>query len=277
MVEVNGVVVQTTYVSPTQLQVPYVAAAAATIPDEAVTAAVTVFNPGPGGGTSNAMTLSFAAALLPNGTRGTPNQRFVAEFYEDLLHRAVDQVGLTHWSGLLDQGTPRQQIASAILNSTEYRILQVQAVYTHYLHRNADPQGQAGFVSMLQRGGTVEQIIALVAGSTEYYQRAGGTINGFLQAIYADVLNRAPDANGQAAFAKAMAAGMTPTAVVSLMVASQEYQQNLVRSYYVQLLDRKADAGGVSAFVNELQHGMRDEDVIAQIIAALEYFNKTAA
>ncbi len=130
---------------------------------------------------------------------------------------------------------------------------------------------------MLQHGGTVEQVIAFVAGSREYYLHAGGTNDGFLKAIYADVLNRAPDANGQAAFSKAMAAGMSPMAVVSLMVASQEYQQNLVRSYYAQLLDRKADAGGVNAFVNQLQHGMRDEDVIAEIIAALEYFNKTAA
>jgi hypothetical protein len=277
-VQSNGRAVLTAYVSPTQLQA-YVYALIG-LPDTNLDegpVALTVVNPGPGGGTSNAVTLPIRPALLPDGTRGTPNQRFVSELYEDLLHRAVDAPGLAHWSGLLDQGTPRQQIASAIESSTEYRIIEVQAVYMHYLRRSADAQGQAGFVSVLQHGGKVEQVIALVAGSPEYYQRAGGTINGFLQAIYADVLNRAPDTNSLAAFSNAMAAGLSPMAVVSFMAASQEYQQNLVRSYYMQYLERPADSSGLNAFANQLQHGTLDEDVIAEIVAALEYFNKTVA
>jgi parallel beta-helix repeat protein len=277
MVAVNGSLVDTTYVSPTQLQATYVAAAAAITPDEGIPATITVINPGPGGGMSNALIVPIGPALLPDGTRGTPNQRFVSELYEDLLGRPVDAAGLAHWSGLLDQGTPRQQVVSAIENSTEYRNTQVQAIYTHYLHRSADTQGLAGFVSVLQHGGTVEQVIAFVAGSPEYYQRAGGTNDVFLKAIYADVLNRAPDANSQAAFSRAMAAGLSPMAVVSFMVASQEYQQNLVRGYYTQYLDRPADSAGLNAFANQLQHGMLDEDVIAEIVAALEYFNKTVA
>jgi hypothetical protein len=264
-----------TYLSTAQLQTPFANYYVAT-PDEGASITFTVINPGPGGGTAS-ITVPMGAALLPDGTRGTPNQRFVAELYEDLLHRAVDQAGLAHWSGLLDQGMPRQQVVSAILNSTEYRIIEVQAAYTHYLHRNADQQGQAAFVSMLQHGGTVEQVIAFVAGSREYYLHAGGTNDGFLKAIYADVLNRAADANGQAAFSKAMAAGLSPMAVVSIMVASQEYQQNLVRTYYMQYLDRPADSSGLNAFANQLQHGVLDEDVIAEVIAALEYFNKTVA
>jgi hypothetical protein len=98
-----------------------------------------------------------------------------------------------------------------------------------------------------------------------------------LQAIYNDTLNRAPDANGQAAFAKAMAMGMSPATVASIMVTSLEYQRDLVASYYGQFLERPADTPGLNAFADQLQHGVLDEAVIAGIVGALEYFNKTVA
>ncbi|HEV3443631.1 MAG TPA: DUF4214 domain-containing protein [Gemmataceae bacterium] len=261
------------YTSPTQLLASFLIGS-----DEGASIRISVFNPGPGGGLSGAVTVPIGVALLPDGTRGTANQRFVSELYEDLLGRPVDAAGLAHWSGVLDQGTPRPQVVRAIENSTEYRTIQVKTIYSHYLQRGVDPQGRAAFVSFLQHGGTVEQVIGFVAGSLEYYQqRAGGTNDGFLQAIYADVLNRAPDANGKMAFANAMAAGMSPMAVVSILVTSQEYQRDLVATYYGQFLDRTADSSGLNAFANQLQHGVFDEDVIAEIVGALEYFNKTVA
>src|SRR3989442_5817300 len=52
-----------------------------------------------------------------------------------------------------------------------------------------------------------------------------------LQALYTDALNRTIDPAGQSAYLKAMAGGMTPKAVVSIIVTSKEYQRDLVSAY----------------------------------------------
>src|SRR5262249_8196069 len=86
-------------------------------------------------------TANILEELLPDGSRGTPNQRFISEVYRDLLRRKVDPGGLASWSGLVDQGVPRIQIVFMIeMNpSNEYRTIEVQDLYNQYLHRPADP------------------------------------------------------------------------------------------------------------------------------------------
>ena len=142
----------------------------------------------------------------------TPNQSYVAALYQDLLHRDADAAGLAAWSGLLDQGVSRMQVALDIEQSPEYRQDEIQSLYTHYLLRQADPAGLAAFTNFLAQGGTLEQVAADIVGSPEYYQtRGGGTIQGFLTALYEDVLGRSIDPNGQSVFGQALAAGATRT------------------------------------------------------------------
>jgi len=70
-----------------------------------------------------------AEELLPDGTRGTPNQRFVFEVYRDLLRRPVDAAGLRFWGDALDQGLSRAQLVAAVENSPEYLRNVVESLY----------------------------------------------------------------------------------------------------------------------------------------------------
>ncbi len=272
VVFVNGAPQATTFVSSTQLSAALPAALTA---DEG-TLAVTVQNPPPSGGVSNARQLPVLEALLPDGSRGTPNQRFVSEMYHDLLKRPVDPSGLATWTAFLNQGTSRNQVVQMIEANQEYHSVVVQGLYQTLLHRPADQTGLTGFVNLLGAGGTVEQVQAALAGSHEYFvSRGGGTNDGFLNAIYGDFLNRAPDDAGRAAWDRALATGTTTGQVAAAILNTTEYRQNLVAGFYLQYLERNADQAGLNALVNMLSAGAHDEQVLAIIVASDEFFNKT--
>src|SRR5207237_4389453 len=116
--------------------------------------------------------------------------------------------GLATWTAFVNAGGTRQNVAAGIENSQEYRTVVVQALFTRYLHRSVDAGGLATFTAFLAKGGTDEQVAASLAGSAEYFQNRGaGTNNGFLTALYQDVLNRAIDPSGQAAFTQFLPSG----------------------------------------------------------------------
>src|SRR5207302_6680064 len=123
------------------------------------------------------------------------NTAFVQQAYVDLLHRSADPGGLIAWVNALDSGSlTRTQVSMGIEGSQEFRGVEVQGLYERFLHRSADPAGLGGGVSFLMNGGSIEQLEAILIGSTEYFQtRAGGTNDGFLNALYEDVLHRPID------------------------------------------------------------------------------------
>jgi hypothetical protein len=242
------------------------------------TVPLTVVTPEAGGGTSSPLTVTVQEALLPDGTQGTPNQRFVSEVYHDLLGRAVESAGLAGWSTLLDQGMARQQLVLAIDASAEYRVRVVQGLYSTLLHRDADGGGLSGFTNFLANGGTVEQLESIMAGSPEYFQvRGGGTNSGFVNALYKDFLNRSVDLFGWNTFNNLLLNGGKPSQVATIVLGSAEYRQDLVQGFYQRYLERAADAFGLNAWAALLGQGTRDENVIANLVGSLEFFNKTAS
>jgi uncharacterized delta-60 repeat protein len=224
---------------------------------------------------------------------GNANQNFVAQAYEDLLQRPVDQAGLAYWVGLLNNGATRQQVAFGIQSSQEYRQLEVQQLYQQYLHRSADASGLNTFTSMLASGGTVENVAAALVGSQEYFlNRGSGTNGGFLNALYQDALLRNIDASGLATFSQMLAGGADRGQVAAAIFGSTEYRQDLVSGYYTRFLRRTVDDSGLNLFVNLLAagaqgqqpifvsdpqnhlHAFTDEAAIAVIVGSQEYLNR---
>ncbi len=220
--------------------------------------------------------------LLPDGTRGTADQRFVSEIYRDLLGRPVDPSGLASATAALAAGMSPALLVANLEKSAEYRMDTVQALYARYLHRPADPQGLQGAMDYLAAGGTDEQLAALLVSSAEYFQtRGGGSNDGFLDALYGDALGagRTIDPTGRAQVDAALAAGsITRTQVAVAVFASTEYRQDLVQGLYLHFLDRPADAPGLAGWVTGLRMGLTDEQVIAGIIGSpsMEFYRKTA-
>jgi hypothetical protein len=112
----------------------------------------------------------------------------------------------------------------------------------------------------------------MLAGSQEYFvTRGGGTIDGFLDALYGDILNRPVDGSGRATFDLAFAHRATTSQIAATLFASPEYQHDLVESLYEQFLHREADNTGLGVFMGLLNNGTHDSAVIAAILASAEY------
>jgi Domain of unknown function (DUF4214) len=139
-----------------------------------------------------------------------------------LLNRSVDPVGEAGWTNLLNQGVSRQIIVGVIEQSVEYRTDEVERLYQQLLNRNADAQGLNGFVNALGSGATILQVEAAIVGSPEFFQDAGGTNQGFVTALYGDLLHRAPDPGGQAVALAALSGGVGPQAVAAAVLSSQD-------------------------------------------------------
>ncbi|HEV8060351.1 MAG TPA: DUF4214 domain-containing protein, partial [Gemmataceae bacterium] len=141
--------------------------------------------------------------------------------------------------------------------------------------RPADPGGLQQWVSFLDGGGTVEALSANLIGSPEYFQKAGGTNDAFLTALYHDVLGRPIDSKGQAFYTGELNGGTSREAVAFSVLTSQEAYQDAVDSYYLEFLNRPADPGGLAYFVQQLEAGVSDQDVIASLLSSPEYIAKT--
>jgi hypothetical protein len=205
----------------------------------------------------------------------TANELVVEHIYGDLLGRACDPIGRMYWSSQLDTGamTP-MDVALGIQASTEYCTNVVQGLYQELLGRAADPYGFDTFMAFLGAGGTARQVEALILGSPEYYQAHGGSNDGFLTALYGDVLHRAPDPYGMQVYGAALASGMTPQQVAEVVFSSGEYQQAAVQDLYGQLLHRAADPYGMDVFTTAMQQGMSEEAITANIIGSGEYLSQ---
>jgi hypothetical protein len=206
--------------------------------------------------------------------QGSFSQDFVSQVYTDLLHRTADSGGLSFWSGQIDGGQSPYEVVLSIESSGEYRTDLVEQMYQTYLHRSADPGGLSYWVGELGSE-SVEQVQAGIIGSGEFFDDAGGTNQGFLNALYEDVLNRAVDPSGDASFGAELNSGASRVTVAYQVLTSTEYRQDLVNSYYEQFLHRSADSGGLSYWAGELAQGDSDQGIIAGILSSTEYETRT--
>jgi hypothetical protein len=227
-----------------------------------------------GFGANATQNLSITVSGIPTYAT-TPNQRFIAQVYLDLLNRFVEQPALPFWAGFLDQGMARSIIVLAIEQngSNEYQTDRVQNLYEHYLHRAADPAGLQAGVAFLNGGGSDEKLAALLAGSLEYLQlRANNNFESFLNVLYQDTLARPIDpaalANDEAAIATNT---ITRAQLAFVLLSSLEAENNFVESAYATFLHRSADPDGLAHFVQMLQPGQTDEQIIAQLVGSTEY------
>jgi hypothetical protein len=135
-----------------------------------------------------------------------------------------------------------------------------------------DPVGLQAWTNFLIQGHTTSQLEVQLIGSGEYFAtRGGSTNNGWLQAVYADVLNRPIDAGGQRAWGQQLSR-VSRTTVAGGIINSVEGTQSEVQLLYNQFLHRQADNNGLSNFAAALQQGGTQEQVIANIVASDEYF-----
>jgi len=212
--------------------------------------------------------------LDPGGEVG----RYVNQAYVDLLGRTPEQAGFDYWSVQLLDGAPRTAVAHALVISTEHRQRLVERLFRDHLDREADPAGRDAFVADLARGATIDQVRASILGSREFFVRAGdGTVAGFVEALYGEVLGRTADAAGRAYWSAQIAAGVSLPTVASALLASEEADERLVDRHFQDLLRRPVDPGGRAYWAGLLQGGFREERLVAELIGSDEYHRAAVA
>jgi len=218
--------------------------------------------------------------LLPIADQAHPtaNELYVAEVYTDVLLRRVDSGGLQFWAGQLDAGMARTDFTSQLTHSAEYYAnIIIRPAYEHFLGRDFDAKGLAFWVGQMQQGLTDEQLEAGFIGSDEYFNHAGGTNTLWVDAMYEDLLGRAPDSQGEAFWVGQLAAGESRSAVALGFAASPERETKRITQDYVDFLDRFPTPSEVDSWVQEFEHGVTNEDVITAFVASDEYYDDVQA
>jgi hypothetical protein len=70
-------------------------------------------------------------------------------------------------------------------------VAMVTSWYQRFLGREPD-QGANDWVQRLQNGTPEQSVLAGILGSDEYYNRSGSNVEGFITALFRDLLNREP-------------------------------------------------------------------------------------
>jgi hypothetical protein len=210
---------------------------------------------------------------------GTLNQRLVARVYRDVLQRDVDTLGLASASLLFDSGALNaQSLAQLLEQSSEFRVVEAQALYQHFLHRAADAPGLAALTAALAAGTTFEQAGTILAGSTEYFLTRGGNTNtGVVNALFQDILGRAPSGPELTASVNFLTGGGTTAQLAAVFFGSAEYHNRVVDLEFRNVLRRHntdpTAANFFAAFYTQGTVGGLDpfSRIFATLVGSLEY------
>ncbi len=239
-----------------------------------------------GMGPTFAVSQARIAPLLPDGTQGTADQRYVYEVLQDTLQRPISMDEVNFWTGqFIKNHEDRQTFGYILLEVTppyEYRRGEIESAYQTFLHRAADPAGENYFLNLVNSTqgihsgpGTERRTSAILMSSQEYYvNRGGGTDAGFITAIFEDVLKRAPDAPALAFYEQELAMGVTHVQLAGQILNSIEAETRSINNLFERYLDRPADPAGLQAFLFNLSQGYGTENNTETILDTDEYYNK---
>ncbi|HLJ95590.1 MAG TPA: DUF4214 domain-containing protein, partial [Gemmataceae bacterium] len=163
-------------------------------------------------------------------------------------------------------------VANTFAHSQEYFTNLVMQDYQQLLHRTPATAEVSIWVNILQNGVSDEQVLAGFTSSPEYFQQSGSTDQAWIDALYHDLLNRSPDAAGDAAWLHALAVGNSRSSIALGFADSVEHESDVVSAAYQRYLGRTPGAAEVAGWISNLQHGMADEQVVAAFVASAEFY-----
>ncbi len=241
-----------------------------------------------------------ALASITNGFIGSPefvaaygalnSAQFVAQLYNNVLHRAPDPAGLDGWVSLLDGGASRASVVNGFSESAEYQAStepatrgfstanlngaiygQIYRLYGATLNRAPDAAGFSGWTDILAGGQTLAGITTGFVNSTEF-KNAYGALNNtaFVTLLYGNVLKRAPDAAGLNGWVNILNGGSTRESVVIGFSESNEYQAGTVAAL------RAFIQGTMTAWADTLTGGAGDDSLVGGRGADTFRFDKSA-
>lgn len=225
------------------------------------------------------------APLLPDGTQGTPDQRYVYEVLKTTLERPISIEDVNYWTAqYVKNDRDRQTFGFILLESTppyEYFRGEIANAYQTYLHRAPDQAGEDFYLKLTNDSqgvrsgpGTEKRTSALLISSDEFYQLAGGTVNGFITSLFEDALKRAPTAADLAYYSNELANGFSRVEIATGVLNSYEFEVRQINGLYERYLGREADAYGLQTFVSNINEGYGTTTNTETILDSNEFYNR---
>jgi len=195
---------------------------------------------------------------------------YVESLYRDVLGRDPDPGGLDFWQTRFDEGMPRRQLALGFLRSQERRALLVTELYGAYLRRAPDPGGLQAHRDALASWLTEEALIAALVSSDEYFgSQCGSGMNGYVIALYRDLLARQPSDDEREHW---LSSGLARDAMALAFVGSDEFHARTLESFYAHYLGRAPDPEGLADWIAALAGGVSFLDARAGFLTSDEYY-----
>jgi cyclophilin family peptidyl-prolyl cis-trans isomerase len=204
------------------------------------------------------------------------NATFITQLYQDLLGRQPEGGAVNFWTGQMNNGMSRRQVATEILHSQEGLIIQVDRLYRSLLGREADEGGLELSVLALVHGDSLQHIRSVILGSDEYFQVHASSNGNFVQAVFHDMLGRLAE-SGYTSMTVPLLDNhsFSRESLARAILRAPEATQDLVTNLYEQLLHRTPDSGGLQIFASDLKTPSAEDSVMTDLVSSNEYFNNT--
>ncbi|MEA1832405.1 DUF4214 domain-containing protein [Methylobacterium durans] len=142
------------------------------------------------------------------------NAAFVEQLYQATLHRTADSGGLAFWTGQLDQGVARVDVANGFVFSSEHlgslqsvfdaglfvpdkQAADVARLYYTMLNRAPDAGGLEFWTNQLDQGGSLSTLAQGFLASSENQAKYGSLSNSaYVDALYLNALGRHAEQDG---------------------------------------------------------------------------------
>ncbi|MER2268925.1 DUF4214 domain-containing protein [Methylobacterium oxalidis] len=175
------------------------------------------------------------AGALDNGS-------FVQQLYQATLGRGADSAGLSYWTGQLDQGVARVDVANGFVFSEEHlgslksvfdsglfvpdkQAADVSRLYYTMLNRAPDANGLKFWTDQLDHGGSLSSLAQGFLSSGESQAKYGSLSNGaYVDALYQNALGRVSDADGHQFWTARLDAGTSRADLAVQLTDSAEAQ-----------------------------------------------------
>ncbi|WP_074307747.1 beta strand repeat-containing protein [Singulisphaera sp. GP187] len=222
-------------------------------------------------GDSNFTSSSSPALTVVSGTQ---TERFLNQVYINSNGRPATLDELDFYRTQLAIGVPRHKVVARIVNSPNGQAHAVTTVYRTFLRREPTfREVLRGLQSQKKSQGFGAEIDVL--GSHEYYQtQGGGTIDGFLTALYADVLGTAIPSSAQARLSRELRQGVSRASVASSVVLSQPGKSAFVTFLYQQFFATTPTTQQRARSVGILNRGGFVNQVVTDLLSSNDFYNQ---
>jgi hypothetical protein len=216
-------------------------------------------------------------AVSIHGPWTNKNSGFVHRATRDLMFRFADGGTINTTSAALAAGTTtRPAVVDALMDTDEYRGLDVDRTFTRFLRRDVDPSGRTYWINSIGNGKALWRFRAQLFGSNEYFTKAGGTNATYLEKVYFDVLGRQIDPSGKQYWGNKLDNGAERGSVALNFINSSEFRRFVVDDQFLRFLDRKATVQEHATWDPKITGTTTGEqDLIAHLTASAEYFART--